>query len=129
MKKSIINQFTFFCSILILLSSCNGQVKNTETIAEPYKLQQTIYYNGDIITMEGDKPEYVEAVVQREGKIVFTGSKDEAFKWLDLAYEQKDGSTLEILNYPETENLWGDPRWNAFLDKLGLPEDHGFHRD
>jgi len=59
----------------------------------------------------------------------YRGEKDEAFKWLNLAYENKDGSLLEILNYPEMENLWGDPRWNAFIDKLGLPEDHGFHRD
>jgi len=59
----------------------------------------------------------------------FRGEIDEAFKWLELAYENRDGSMLEILNYPEMENLWGDPRWNAFIDKLGLPEDHGFHRD
>ena len=59
----------------------------------------------------------------------FRGERDEAFKWLDKAYENRDGSTLEILNYPEFENLWGDPRWNAFLDKLKLPKDHGFHRD
>jgi len=59
----------------------------------------------------------------------FRGERDEAFKWLDKAYENRDGSVLEILNYPEMENLWGDPRWNAFLDKLRLPKDHGFHRD
>jgi len=59
----------------------------------------------------------------------FRSEKDEAFKWLNLAYENRDGSVLEILNYPEFENLWGDPRWNAFIDKLGLPKDHGFHRD
>jgi len=58
----------------------------------------------------------------------FRGERDEAFKWLDMEYEER-GYLLEILNYPEMENLWGDPRWNAFLDKLGLPEDHGFHRD
>jgi len=59
----------------------------------------------------------------------FRGERDEAFKWLDKAYENRDGSTLEILSYPEMEHLWGDPRWNAFLDKLGLPKVHGFHRD
>jgi len=59
----------------------------------------------------------------------FRGEKDEAFKWLDKAYENRDGSTLEILNYPEMQNLWDDPRWNAFINKLGLPKDHGFHRD
>jgi TolB-like protein len=59
----------------------------------------------------------------------FRGEKDEAFKWLELAFENKDISLLEILNYPEMENLWGDPRWNRFINKLGLPKDHGFHMD
>jgi tetratricopeptide (TPR) repeat protein len=59
----------------------------------------------------------------------FRKNKNEAFKWLDLAFENKDGSLLEILNYPEMENLWGDPRWNKFINKLGLPKDHGFHMD
>lgn len=60
---------------------------------------------------------------------VFRGERDEAFTWLDKAYENRDASLFEILSYPEMENLWGDTRWNAFIDKLGLPEDHGFHRD
>jgi TolB-like protein/class 3 adenylate cyclase len=59
----------------------------------------------------------------------FRGERDEAFKWLEIAYDNRDGSLLEILKYPEMKKLWGDPRWNDFIDKLGLPEDHGFHRD
>ena len=59
----------------------------------------------------------------------FRGNKDAAFTWLDLAYNNRDGSLMEILAYPEMDKLWGDPRWNDFIDKLGLPEDHGFHRD
>ncbi|MEO6346399.1 MAG: hypothetical protein ABIO60_00685 [Aquaticitalea sp.] len=59
----------------------------------------------------------------------FRGERDEAFKWLDLAFENRDASLFEILNYPEMKNLWGDPRWNRFINKLGLPKDHGFHRD
>ena len=30
--------------------------------------------------MEGDKPKYVEAVVHREGKVIFVGSKADALK-------------------------------------------------
>ncbi|MFC4720814.1 adenylate/guanylate cyclase domain-containing protein [Geojedonia litorea] len=59
----------------------------------------------------------------------FKGDKDAAFKWLDIAFENKDVVLLEILNYPEMNNLWGDPRWNAFINKLGLPKEHGFHLD
>jgi len=40
--------------------------------------QQTIYYGGDIITMEGDKPTYVEAVIERDGKIIYAGKKADA---------------------------------------------------
>lgn len=59
----------------------------------------------------------------------YRGENDEAFNWLDLAYDNRDGALLEILNYTEFENLWGDPRWNAFINKLGLPKDHSFHLD
>lgn len=59
----------------------------------------------------------------------YRGENDEAFKWLDLAIDNRDGALLEALNYSEFENLWGDPRWNAFINKLGLPKEHGFHLD
>ena len=39
---------------------------------------QTLYYGGDIITMEGDKPEYVKAVIERDGKIIYAGDKASA---------------------------------------------------
>ncbi|MDT0538945.1 amidohydrolase [Croceitalea sp. P059] len=55
--------------IITFLTSC----------AEPEKMSQaTVYYNGDIITMVGESPNYVEAIVEKEGKIIFTGSSDEA---------------------------------------------------
>ena len=38
----------------------------------------TVYFNGDILTMEGDAPQYVEAVVVKDRKITFTGSMKEA---------------------------------------------------
>lgn len=33
-----------------------------------------LYFNGEILTMEGDQPSYVEALAERDGKIVFVGS-------------------------------------------------------
>jgi hypothetical protein len=47
-------------------------------IAKPYQLQQTMYYGGDILTMAGNEPAYVEALVQREGRIIYLGSKQQA---------------------------------------------------
>ncbi len=40
--------------------------------------KQTLYYGGDIITMEGDQPTYVEAVMERDGKIIYVGKKSGA---------------------------------------------------
>jgi predicted amidohydrolase YtcJ len=38
----------------------------------------TVYFNGDILTMEGDSPKYVEAIVVKDKRIFFTGSMKEA---------------------------------------------------
>lgn len=62
--------------IAIVFTSCN-QTKKETSIAEK---TATIYYNGDIITMESEKPTYAEAVVEENGKIVFVGNKDDALK-------------------------------------------------
>ena len=39
---------------------------------------EKIYYNGNILTMAGDAPAYVESLAVRDGKIVFVGARDEA---------------------------------------------------
>jgi len=60
--------------LITLLIVCNF---NQKGITGQIKAQ-TLYFNGDILTMEGDEPEYVEAVVVKEGKITFTGTLAEA---------------------------------------------------
>ena len=56
----------------------------------------TVYYNGDIITMVGDSPNYVEAIVEKGGKIIFTGSSEEAMKIAGKGHEMinLEGKTL-----------------------------------
>ena len=70
--------FTIIVSLSII-SSCKESEKKSisGTSSIPTK---TIYYNGDIVTMEGDKPEYAETVVEEYGKIIFTGNKEDAFE-------------------------------------------------
>jgi predicted amidohydrolase YtcJ len=89
MKRLIL----FLIGISLLMISCKDKV---DVVAEPYQLQQTIFYNGDIITMEGNEPYYVEAVVQREGKIIFVGSKEEAFSQFEGKAKKHDlnGETM-----------------------------------
>ncbi|OXG07148.1 metal-dependent hydrolase [Flavobacterium araucananum] len=40
-----------------------------------------IYYGGEILTMEGDSPQYAEALALKDGKILFVGPKSEAEKF------------------------------------------------
>lgn len=64
-----------FIAVMVIITSCqSGKSKSTDS---------TIYYGGDIVTMEGESPEYVEALVAHEGKIVFVGEKSEALKKYD----------------------------------------------
>jgi TolB-like protein/Flp pilus assembly protein TadD len=52
----------------------------------------------------------------------FRGELDEAFKWLERAYAQKDVRLPFIKGEPTMKKLEGDPRYKAFLKKLNLPE-------
>lgn len=72
---------------IFILYSCN-QVEESSTA--------TVYYNGDIITMVGDSPDYVEAIVEKEGKIIFTGLSSEAMKIAGKGHNMIDlkGKTL-----------------------------------
>ncbi len=59
----------------------------------------------------------------------FRGNYDASFIWLNRALEIKDPVLIEALSYPTFKPMHNDARWNAFINKLGLPEDHGFHMD
>lgn len=81
----------FFFLGLLLLGACAENARQPgETDASA-----TLYHNGDILTMEGDEPEYVEALVEQNGKIVFIGAEDEALdKYADAAKVDLAGKTL-----------------------------------
>ena len=52
----------------------------------------------------------------------FRGETDEALKWLDRAYAQKDPALLLLKSELIFDKLEGDPRYKAFLRKMNLPE-------
>jgi TolB-like protein/DNA-binding winged helix-turn-helix (wHTH) protein/cytochrome c-type biogenesis protein CcmH/NrfG len=52
----------------------------------------------------------------------FRGESDEAFKWLDHAYAEKDPLLYRIKFGTEFDKLHDDPRYKAFLKKMKLPE-------
>ena len=56
----------------------------------------TLYTGGDIVTMRSSAPEYVESLVERDGKILFAGPLAEARKLADAKATTVDlgGKTL-----------------------------------
>jgi len=77
-----------------LLSSCkDGSKDNTETSASTS--ETTLYYGGDIITMEGEEAQYAEAVVRKGDYIVFVGALDDAKKqFKDAEHYNLNGATM-----------------------------------
>ena len=50
------------------------------------------------------------------------GSRDQAFAWLEKAYEEKAGSIQYIKTAPEMDSLRTDPRYTDLLKRMGLPQ-------
>ena len=50
------------------------------------------------------------------------GETDEAFAWLDRAFEERARSLVWLKVAKEYDGLRSDPRFNAFLRRIGLPE-------
>ena len=50
----------------------------------------------------------------------YRGDKDKAFEWLERARRQRDPGLGGLHTDPLLENLYEDPRWNAFLHTMGV---------
>jgi len=82
--------------LLFFLFGCSENPKSNQDADNTQASTSTVYVNGDIVTMEGDSATYVEALVVRDGKILFVGSKEEALKAAgkDQQLIDLDGKTM-----------------------------------
>jgi hypothetical protein len=48
------------------------------------------------------------------------GRKDEAFEWLERAYEEREALLVWVKVQPAFDPLRDDPRFDALLKKIGL---------
>jgi len=62
-----------------------------------------------------------EAAYQIAEAHAWRGEKDEAFEWLDRAYQQRDGGLSDIKVNLLIASLHGDPRFQALVQKMNLP--------
>jgi len=53
----------------------------------------------------------------------YRNEKDHAFEWLEHARRQRDAGIPALRTDPLLRNLHDDPRWDAFLRKVGLADD------
>ncbi len=75
--------------MLIALSGCM-------TVKAPQTTTEKLFYGGSILTMEGMQPKYAEALLVKDGKIVFVGSKQQAERLADtqVQYINLNNKTL-----------------------------------
>jgi TolB-like protein/Tfp pilus assembly protein PilF len=50
------------------------------------------------------------------------GEADRAFEWLEMARQLHDAGLMYVRRDPLLASLFGDPRYPAFVQKLGLPQ-------
>jgi serine/threonine-protein kinase len=50
------------------------------------------------------------------------GEKDKAFEWLEKAYEERNGSMLQLRSDPDVDSLRDDPRFQALLRRMNFPQ-------
>jgi len=81
--------------LCILLSACKQEPAGQST-NELESGQATMYFGGNILTMVGEQPQYVEALVERNGKIEFVGDSNEAMQIAGIGHKMIDlkGKTL-----------------------------------
>jgi len=88
---------------------------------------EVLFTLGGEVKSQAMTNEYLETTAQNDplGMAViyaWRGENDSAFKWLEEAFEQRTRSLSNILWNTDIAPLESDPRYPAFLDKLGLLE-------
>jgi serine/threonine protein kinase/Flp pilus assembly protein TadD len=51
----------------------------------------------------------------------YRNEKDKAFKWLERAYNQRDGGLSQMVGDPLLRNIVKDPRYAVLMEKMKLP--------
>jgi TolB-like protein/DNA-binding winged helix-turn-helix (wHTH) protein/Flp pilus assembly protein TadD len=70
---------------------------------------------------EESKHKYVSPY---NGALIYEGlgQKDQAFAWLEKAYEERDSNIINLKVDPQFDSLHSDPRFTDLLRRVGLPQ-------
>lgn len=86
----IILRTLFLTTIMMIGVACQRTAQSDKMSGH------TLYFGGDILTMDGADPDYVEALVEHDGRILFVGSKSEALDRFGVGAQEVnlEGQTL-----------------------------------
>jgi TolB-like protein len=72
------------------------------------------------LALENDRKEVGREAASLSSYYARLGDREQAFTWLDRAYTQRDPWLVYAKVTPVYDNLRSDPRFDAFLQRLGL---------
>jgi len=90
MNRTYLKRCALFTSISLAVAGC-------ATTAVPVIATEQLFYGGPILTMSGNSPEYAEALLVKDGKIVFVGSKQQAERLADKKVQSIDLKNKTLL--------------------------------
>jgi len=115
----------------IILIRLGKKDEGLAEIAKEQSLGYRLYYGGvaQYLIGEPDQGDALLAQLMELGEAwayqvatlhAMAGRNDEAFRWLERAYDLRDAGIASITVTSSLEGLRSDPRWPAFVAKVGL---------
>ncbi|HET9326949.1 MAG TPA: tetratricopeptide repeat protein, partial [Candidatus Eisenbacteria bacterium] len=118
---------------LTLLAQSRGEEALAEAMQEPSELFRhwalAIVHHGlgqgaeSVAALRELIEKYSDAAAYQVAEVHATrGEADAAFEWLERAYTQRDAGLGALISSGQFRSLHEDPRWRAFLKKMGLED-------
>ncbi|MBN4084931.1 tetratricopeptide repeat protein [Flavobacteriaceae bacterium AH-315-B10] len=140
------NKYTVYYPNSQILHYMKGQVllaqgKKEEALEEfkqekheffrSYGMNFILYVMGDESKSKAIFNEFLEKFSQTDPAntadlYAFRGDYEQAFVYLNRAFDIKDPVLMEALSYPSFKPMYKDPRWKTFIERIDLPKDYGY---
>jgi hypothetical protein len=78
--------------------------------------------DSDAAMVEAEMKHAKDNIIGIAAAHAYRGETDQAFAWLERAYQERDARILGIKTDPYLKSLVADPRYKALLRKMNLPE-------
>jgi len=95
-RLAILCYVGIFTSVLGCVEGGDAQDRNADSERAAVQIIARLYRGGPILTMAGESPEIVEALLERDGRILFVGGEAEARRFIEdeIQIVDLDGQTL-----------------------------------